>query len=87
MVRRFTGPQVPQQSVERILRNAVRGPSAGIYIGQYTRQDAAWADESRWPVPFWHIDTAMAALLILLTDKMADAGAQASSSSWSASPR
>jgi nitroreductase len=23
--------------------------------------------EARWPVPFWHIDTGMAALLILLT--------------------
>jgi nitroreductase len=31
--------------------------------------DKGWTDrdEKRWPVPFWHIDTGMAALLILLT--------------------
>jgi nitroreductase len=37
------------------------------YIDQYAQQDPSWADESRWPMPFWHLDTAMAALLILLT--------------------
>ena len=111
MVRRFTGEPVLQDSVDRIVGNAVRGPSAGFcqgqaflvlagadlprfwaiggeatypsartaplvivpisvkraYLDQYAEQDAAWADESRLPVPFWHIDTGMAALLILLT--------------------
>ena len=111
MVREFTGDPVPQDAVERILRNAVRGPSAGFcqgqaflvitgddlprfwavageatypsaqtaplvivplscqqaYIDQYVQEDPGWADESRWPMPFWHIDTGMAALLILLT--------------------
>ena len=111
MVRRFTGEPVGQPSVDRILGNAVRGPSAGFcqgqaflvlagddlarfwavageatypsvrtaplvivpmsarrsYLDQYASQDGSWADESRWPVPFWHIDTGMAVLLILLT--------------------
>jgi nitroreductase len=115
MVRCFTGAPVPQSSVERILRNAVRGPSAGfcqgqaflvlsdaqlpkfwavageaampslrsapliivplsckrVYIDHYVQnadEGEDWSDESRWwPVPFWHIDTGMACLLILLT--------------------
>jgi nitroreductase len=111
MVRRFTSEPVPQPSVDRILANAVRGPSAGfcqgqaflvltgqdlprfwaiageatypsvqtaplvivprsckrIYIDAYAQQDPGWADQSRWPMPFWHLDTGMAVLLILLT--------------------
>ena len=112
MVRRFTGEPVPAESLDRILRNAVRGPSAGfsrarpswsspgedlsdsgrrgrgggrpattlrwsscpcpakqVYLDRYARagQGLDDRDEARWPVPFWHIDTGMAALLILLT--------------------
>jgi nitroreductase len=113
MVRRFTGEPVPAASLDRILRNAVRGPSAGfsqgqaflvltgddlerfwdvagaaaadtvttaplvivpmsakrVYLDRYAQPDKGWTDrdEQRWPVPFWHIDTGMAALLILLT--------------------
>jgi len=113
MVRRFTEEPVPPESLGRILRNAVRGPSAGfsqgqaflvltgadlkrfwevagaaasdsvtsapliivpmsakrVYLDRYAQPDKGWTDrdESRWPVPFWHIDTGMAALLILLT--------------------
>ena len=39
------------------------------YLDRYARPDKGWTDrsEARWPVPFWHIDTGMAALLILLT--------------------
>lgn len=39
------------------------------YLDRYARDDKGWTDraESRWPVPFWHIDTGMAALLILQT--------------------
>ena len=101
------------ESLDRILRNAVRGPSAGfsqgqaflvlvgedlkrfwdvagaaaadtvttaplvivpmsakrVYLDRYAQPDKGWTDrdEQRWPVPFWHIDTGMAALLILLT--------------------
>ena len=40
-----------------------------VYLDRYAQPDKGWTDrdEARWPVPFWHIDTAMAALLILLT--------------------
>ena len=39
------------------------------YLDRYAAPDKGWTDrdESRWPVPYWHIDTGMAALLILLT--------------------
>jgi nitroreductase len=113
MVRQFASKPVPQHSVDRILGNAVRGPSAGfsqgqaflvltgddlprfwavggeaavpstqtaplviipmsskrIYLDRYALPDKGWTDrdERRWPVPFWHIDTGMATLLILQT--------------------
>jgi nitroreductase len=113
MVRQFSDEPVTQESLDRILDNAVRGPSAGfsqgqaflvltgedlkrfwevageaasssvaaaplvivpmsakqVYLDRYARPDKGWTDrdEKRWPVPFWHIDTGMAALLILLT--------------------
>jgi nitroreductase len=114
MVRTFTGAPIPKESLERILGNAVRGPSAGfsqgqsfllltesadrerfwavagaavsesaqtapavivpmsckrVYLDRYAQPDKGWTDrdEARWPVPFWHIDTGMAALLILQT--------------------
>ena len=39
-----------------------------IYLDRYARQDKGWTDrdESRWPVPYWDIDTGFMALLILL---------------------
>jgi len=113
MVRQFAPQAVAQNSIDRILANAVRGPSAGfsqgqaflvltgddlprfwavggqavvpsardaplviipmsskrIYLDRYARPDKGWTDrdERRWPVPFWHIDTGMATLLILQT--------------------
>jgi nitroreductase len=114
MVRTFTDEPVPQAALDRILGNALRGPSAGfsqgqallvltdasdrerfwavagaaidpsaqtaplvvvpmsckrVYLDRYAQEDKGWTDkdESRWPVPFWHIDTGMAALLILQT--------------------
>jgi len=113
MVRTFTSEPVPRAALDRILDNAVRGPSAGfsqgqaflvltgqelpkfwavageavhesartaplvivplsskrVYLDRYAQPDKGWTDrdEARWPVPFWHIDTGMAALLILLT--------------------
>ena len=112
MVRTFTSEPVPQASVDRILGNAVRGPSAGfsqgqaflvlsgedlpkfwavaseavsesaqtapllivpmsakrVYLDRYAEPDKGWTDrdEAHWPVPYWHIDTGMAALLLLL---------------------
>ena len=113
MVRTFTSEPVPRAALDRILGNAVRGPSAGFsqgqsflvltgaelttfwavagdavfesarmaplvivpmsckraYLDRYAQPDKGWTDrdEARWPVPFWHIDTGMAALLILQT--------------------
>jgi nitroreductase len=39
------------------------------YLDRYAQADKGWTDraESRWPVPYWHIDAGMAALLMLLT--------------------
>lgn len=39
------------------------------YLRRYAEPDKGWADmdEARWPVPYWDVDTGMAALLILLT--------------------
>ena len=39
------------------------------YLERYAAPDKGWTDrdEARWPVPYWHVDTGMAALLILLT--------------------
>ena len=39
------------------------------YLERYAAPDKGWTDrdEARWPVPYWHIDTGMAALLILQT--------------------
>jgi nitroreductase len=38
------------------------------YLDRYAEPDKGWTDrdESRWPVPYWQVDTGMAALLILL---------------------
>jgi nitroreductase len=39
------------------------------YLRRYAEPDKGWTDqdEARWPVPYWHIDTGMATLLMLLT--------------------
>jgi nitroreductase len=41
----------------------------GAYLRRYAEPDKGWTDldEARWPVPYWDIDTGMAALLMLLT--------------------
>jgi nitroreductase len=38
------------------------------YLDRYAADDKGWTDksESHWPVPYWDVDTGMAALLILL---------------------
>ena len=43
--------------------------SKAAYLSRYAQPDKGWTDrdEARWPVPFWHMDAAMASLLILLT--------------------
>ncbi len=39
------------------------------YLDRYAEPDKGWTDrdESRWPVPYWDVDTGMASLLMLLT--------------------
>lgn len=38
------------------------------YLERYAEADKGWEDraEERWPVPYWHIDTGMATLMMLL---------------------
>ncbi|CAM3957464.1 nitroreductase family protein [Kibdelosporangium persicum] len=117
MVRHFTDRPLAPEMVGKVLRSALRAPSAGFsqgwaflsltasadrarfwpvaapwvtenwqsvaqaplivvplshkkaYLERYAEDDKGWEDraEARWPVPYWHIDTGMAALLMLLT--------------------
>lgn len=120
MIRNYTDESVDGEVVERVLRNAVRAPSAGysqgwgfllldtpedmerfwactvdpesgldswlagmktakalvvalsckrVYLDRYAQEDKGWTDrdEARWPVPYWDVDTGMAALLMHLT--------------------
>ncbi|HET6168179.1 MAG TPA: nitroreductase family protein [Marmoricola sp.] len=43
--------------------------SKAAYLDRYAEPDKGWTDraEERWPMPFWHMDAAMASLLILQT--------------------
>ena len=43
--------------------------SKRAYLERYAEEDKGWTDrdEARWPMPFWHMDAAMAGLLILQT--------------------
>jgi nitroreductase len=43
--------------------------SKAAYLDRYAEPDKGWTDRDahRWPVPYWHIDTGMASLLILQT--------------------
>jgi len=47
------------------------------YLARYSLPDKGWTDksESHWPVPYWDIDTGMAAMNILLTAVDAGLGA------------
>ena len=43
--------------------------SKDAYLERYAEADKGWSDreERRWPVPYWYVDTGMAALLVLQT--------------------
>jgi nitroreductase len=127
MVRSFEDRPVDHATVERLLANAQKAPSAGFsqgwgflvlegkdeakrywdalaavpqftegwpdmrnapvivvclanksqYLERYALPDKGWTDrdDKRWPVPYWDIDTGMAALNILLTAVDAGLGA------------
>lgn len=42
--------------------------SADVYLDRYAESDKGWTDrdEARWPVPYWYVDTGMAAENLLL---------------------
>ncbi len=44
------------------------------YLERYAEPDKGWTDRDveRWPIPYWHVDTGMAAMIILLAAQ--DAG-------------
>jgi nitroreductase len=51
--------------------------SKAAYLDHYAQPGAPWPDrsEAHWAAPYWHIDTGMAALLMLLTAVDEDLGA------------
>jgi nitroreductase len=51
--------------------------SKAAYLDRYAEPDKGWTDrdEGRWSMPFWHMDAAMASLLILQTATDAGLGA------------
>jgi nitroreductase len=116
MVRHYSDRPLAPDVTERVLRSALRAPSAGFsqgwaflalteaadrerfwpfvptrveqtptmqdaplvvvplahkaaYLARYAEAEKGWEDraESRWPAPYWFIDTGMAALMMLLT--------------------
>jgi nitroreductase len=38
------------------------------YLDRYAEPDKGWTDRdaARWPIPYWHVDTGMAAMILLL---------------------
>ncbi|MGH3444311.1 MAG: nitroreductase family protein [Nocardioidaceae bacterium] len=78
-VRRFWSSTTPADDLDPPddwLRGMMRAPvvivpcsNKSAYLSRYAETDKGWTDqdEARWPVPFWHMDAAMAALLILQT--------------------
>ena len=61
-----TGPHAGVTNASAVI---VPMSNKDIYLDRYSEADKGWTDrdESRWPVPFWHIDTGFAAMLMLLT--------------------
>ena len=74
---RFWAAATPRTDVwQQWLVNMRRAPliivphsNRSVYLDRYAEQDKGWTDrdESRWPVPYWDIDTGFASLLMLLT--------------------
>ncbi len=61
----------PAETKAGVMRAAVIAVTMSckrVYLDRYAEPDKGWTDrdEARWPVPFWHIDTGMVALLMLL---------------------
>ena len=49
----------------------------GAYLDRYAEPDKGWTDrdEAHWPTPYWHVDTGMAAMILLLAAQEAGLGA------------
>jgi nitroreductase len=61
-------PGWPQQGLRRAPLIVVPFACKQAYLDRYAEPDKGWTDrdESRWPVPFWTVDTAFATMLLLL---------------------
>jgi len=75
-VRRFWAATADPDHPDAWLAGMMRAPvvilpcsSKLAYLRRYAEEDKGWTDldESRWSMPFWHMDAAMASLLILQT--------------------
>ena len=55
-------------AIERAPLIAVALASKNAYLDRYALPDKGWVDrdESRWPVPYWYVDTGFLCLLMLL---------------------
>ncbi len=83
-VGRFWEASTDDDAPDEWLTGMMRAPvvilpcsSKAAYLNRYAQPDKGWTDrdESRWPMPFWHMDAAMASLLILQTATDAGLGA------------
>ena len=81
---RYWGATVTSTEPDPWLRDMMNAPLLIVplshkqaYLDRYAAADKGWTDkdETRWPVPYWDIDTGFAALLMLLTAVDADLGA------------
>ena len=72
----WTATTDPASEADEWLRGIRNAPALIVccsdkqaYLDRYAAPDKGWTDrdEARWPVPYWDIDTGMAALLMLLT--------------------
>jgi nitroreductase len=67
-----TDPALPADSWLSGLRTApaliLTLSDRATYLDRYAEPDKGWTDRdpARWPVPYWDVDTGMAAMLILL---------------------
>jgi nitroreductase len=61
-------PPATRAGVMRAPAIAVTLSCKRAYLDRYALPDKGWTDrdEARWPVPYWHVDTGMVALLMLL---------------------
>jgi nitroreductase len=74
---RFWAAATPETQVwQQWLTNMRHAPvivvphaNKSTYLDRYAEADKGWTDrdETRWPVPYWDIDTGFASLLMLLT--------------------